>query len=33
MIKNSGKIFALIIYTGYESKIMLNQGRYKIKKS
>jgi hypothetical protein len=24
MIKNSGKLFALIVYTGLDSKIMLN---------
>jgi magnesium-transporting ATPase (P-type) len=33
MIKNSGKLFALICYTGKDSKIMLNQGKYKLKKS
>lgn len=33
MIKNSGLLFAMILYTGQDSKIMLNQGRYKIKKS
>ena len=33
MIKNSGKVLAIIIYTGKESKIMMNQGKYKLKKS
>lgn len=33
MIKHSGKIYALIIATGKETKIMLNSGSYKLKKS
>lgn len=33
MIKNSGKIYALVLYTGKETKVMLNQGKYKLKKS
>lgn len=33
MVKHSGKVYALIIATGKETKIMLNQGRYKLKKS
>lgn len=33
MIKNSGKVYGMVIYTGKDSKIMKNQGRYKVKKS
>ena len=33
MIKNSGKLYALVLYTGKETKIMLNQGQYKLKRS
>lgn len=33
MIKNSGKVFAMILYTGKDTKIMMNAGKYKLKKS
>lgn len=32
-IKNSGKVFVMVLYTGKESKIMMNNGKYKFKKS
>mmetsp|Transcript_89399 Transcript_89399/g.123352 ORF Transcript_89399/g.123352 Transcript_89399/m.123352 type:complete len:232 (+) Transcript_89399:642-1337(+) len=32
-VKNSGQILALVLYTGLETKILLNAGKYKYKRS
>lgn len=32
-MKNSGKLFLLVLYTGNDTKIIMNQGTYKQKKS
>lgn len=32
-VKNSGQILALVLYTGVDTKILLNSGRYVYKKS
>lgn len=32
-LKNSGKVYGLVVYTGKESKIMLNSGNYTFKQS
>jgi len=28
---NSGSVYAMVIYTGVETKLLLNQGRYQFK--
>ena len=33
MIKNSNYVHVLVIYTGKDAKVMMNQGKYKNKKS
>lgn len=32
MIRNSGRILALVVYTGKDSKLVMNIGNYKFKR-
>jgi len=33
ILKNSGEVYAMILYTGPDTKLVLNQGKYKFKNS
>lgn len=33
MIKNSGSVYALVVYTGKQTKLLMNLGQYSFKQS
>lgn len=33
IVRNSGKIYMVVVYTGKDTKIIMNNGKYKFKKS
>lgn len=33
VVRNSGKIYMLVVYTGKDTKLLMNNGKYKFKKS
>ena len=33
IVRNSGKIYTVVVYTGKDTKIIMNNGKYKFKKS
>jgi magnesium-transporting ATPase (P-type) len=33
IVRNSGKIYMIVVYTGRDTKIIMNNGKYKFKKS
>jgi magnesium-transporting ATPase (P-type) len=33
MVRNSGNLYMIVVFTGKDTKIIMNNGRYKFKKS